>query len=213
MELNLLAKSLSGGNDFLVARQGSCPLHIAAASKSPEATEAVRILLKAMPALALQKDGRKRLALHHVLETAGVSMSKMCHHLLLAAPQAVSGPKESMTDCYENTPLFLACQLATRPQPPPGLIEVTKALLLLNPSGASHIAQFNKVPLHVLAPGVTTTSLEVARLVYESYPDGARSKDRIGNYPHKYASTGEMREQLLEWHRAAVEPVRPSLSI
>lgn len=200
MSLNLLSTCLGPGNEPLLLRPGSCPLHVVAASDKPEATEAVRILLQAMPRLAQQKDGRKRLPLHHVLEAAGPSMSKTCALLLQAAPETVKGPKDSMTDCYENTPLFLAMQLATRPRPPTGVIEVTKALLALNPGAPSHVAQFNKLPLHLVAPGVTSTSLKVAQLVHDAYPDAARSKDRIGNYPHKYASTKEMRAQLLANH-------------
>ena len=199
MHLHLLVAACSGDTTCLEVHQaGSYAVHAVASSRKEEAAEAMKILLRAKPAVALQRDGRGRLPLHLCLETApGPSVVEMAKQLVIAAPEAVA-----LRDAYENTPLFLALQLATGPVPPPSLLPVVAILLQACPNSACQVASYNKTPLHLIAPGVTALSIEVAREVFRYHPKAARTADRNGIFAHQYAQTEEMRSLLTSWFEA-----------
>ena len=123
-------------------------------------------------------------------------MIESAQQLVETAPDTIE-----MRDCYDNTPLFVALQSATGTSPNADLPELVRLLLAKRPTAAAMIqSSYNKTPLHLIASGATTTSMQIARLVYEANPAAAIAKDRMSNYPHQYATTSEMRALLLEWH-------------
>ena len=69
-------------------------------------------------------------------------------------------------------------------------------MLQADPTTASAEAQCGKVALHLIAPGVTTTALEVAEIVLAANPSGAGTQDRGSQYPYQCAGTKEMQTML-----------------
>merc|ERR1711924_188682 len=125
-------------------------------------------------------DLHSRCALHLVLLAETPTLAATVQHLVQAEP-SITG----LRDCYANTPLFMVIQLATRPCPPLGVLQAAERILEAMPDSASHKATFGKLPLHLIAPGVTTTALDLARLIYQAYPVAAGVKDRSSSYPYQ----------------------------
>jgi len=198
MNISLLKTLLGSGANSQVRLGTNLPIHHAAASKHPEASEAIRLLIAASPTSAAECDGLLRNPLHLVLETAGPSLLKSMRQLLQAAPQIARS-----RDTYDNSPLFIALSLVTGPQPHPDAEQVCRLLLEVCPEAATDVAQFNKLPLHMVAPGVTTAALPVAQAVYSAYPAAAGRRDRAGSYAYQYSNCKEMAELQKSWYELA----------